>query len=61
MRFLITGTDTSDRITPRRETAAAALKRTAEPAEDGYREIAIAAPEGHRYPPWAFDRLPADG
>jgi hypothetical protein len=61
MRFLITGTDTSGSITLRRETAAAARKKAAELAEDGCRDIAITAPDGHRYLPQAFDQLPADG
>jgi hypothetical protein len=61
MRFLITGTDTSGRITLRRETAAAALKKATELAEDGCLEIAIIAPDGRQYPPQAFKQLPADG
>jgi hypothetical protein len=40
MRFLITGTDTSGNITLRRETAAAALKKAAELAEDGCLDFA---------------------
>jgi hypothetical protein len=61
MRFLITGTDTSGSITLRRETAAAARKKAAELAEDGCLDIAITAPDGHRYPPQEFGQLPADG
>lgn len=61
MRFLVTGTDTSGRIILRRETAAAALKKAAELVEDGCRDIAITTPDGRRYPPQAFDQLPADG
>jgi hypothetical protein len=61
MRFLISGTDTSGRIILRRETTAAALKKAAELAEDGCHDIAITAPDGHQYPPQAFDQLPADG
>jgi hypothetical protein len=61
MGFLITGTDTSGRVILRRETAAAALKKAAELAEASYRDIAITAPDGHRYPPEAFDQLLADG
>ena len=60
MRFLITGTDTSGSITLRRETAAAALKKAAELAEDGCLDVAITAPDGHRYPSDRFDGLPAD-
>ena len=60
MRFLITGTDISGRVTLRRETTAAALKKAAELAEDGYRDIAIIAPDGRQYPSQAFDQLPAD-
>jgi hypothetical protein len=51
----------SDSITLRRETAAAALKKAAELADDGCRDIAITAPDGHQYPSQAFDKLPADG
>jgi hypothetical protein len=61
MRFLITATDSSGRITLRRETAAAALKKAAELAEYGCRDIAITAPDGQRYPPPGLDQLPADG
>jgi hypothetical protein len=61
MRFLITGTDTSGRITLRRETTAAALKKAAELAEDGCQDIEITAPDGRRYPAQAFNQLPADG
>jgi hypothetical protein len=61
MLFLITGTDNSGSITLRRETAAAALKKAAELAEDGCRDIAITTPDGHQYPSQTFDQLPADG
>jgi hypothetical protein len=61
MRFLITGTDTCGRIVLRRETAADALKKAAELAQDGYYEISITAPDGHKYPSQKFDQLPADG
>jgi hypothetical protein len=60
MRFLITGTDASGCITLRRDTVAAARKKAAELAEDGCRDIAIIDPDGNRYPPPAFDQLPAD-
>jgi hypothetical protein len=60
MGFLITGTDTSGRIILRRETAADALKKAAELAQDGCYEISITAPDGHKYPPQKFDQLPAD-
>ena len=60
MRFFITGTDTAGRIILRRETTVAALKKAAELAEDGCRDIEITAPDGRRYPPQAFDQLPAD-
>jgi len=61
MRFLITARDTSGRITLRRETTAAAVKKASELAADGFLEIEITAPDGHQYPPQAFDQLPADG
>ena len=61
MQFLITGTDTSGRITLRRDSNAAALKKAAELAEDGCRDIEITAPDGRRYLPQAFSQLPADG
>jgi hypothetical protein len=61
MRFLITGTDICGRIVLRRETAADALKKAAELAQDGYHEISITAPDGHKYPSQKFDQLPADG
>jgi hypothetical protein len=48
MRFLITGTDICGRIVLRRETAADALKKAAELAQDGYHEISITAPESHQ-------------
>jgi hypothetical protein len=57
MRFLVTGTDTSGNITLRRETAAEALKKAAELAEDGCLYIAITAPDGHRYPWWQGDNV----
>jgi hypothetical protein len=60
MLFFIQGTDSSGSITLRRETAAAALKKAAELAEDGCRDITITAPDGHQYQPQAFDQLPAD-
>jgi hypothetical protein len=60
MWFLITGTDTSGRIVLRRETAADALKKAAELAQDGCHEISITAPNGHQYPSQKFDQLPAD-
>jgi hypothetical protein len=61
MRFLITATDISGSITLRRETAAAPLKKAAELAEDGYRDVAITTPDGRLFPSETFDRLPADG
>jgi hypothetical protein len=61
MRFLITATDVSGSIALRRETAAAALKKAAELAEGGYRDIAITAPDGRLYPSETFERLPRDG
>jgi hypothetical protein len=61
MPFLISATDICGCITLRRETAAAALKKAAELAEDGYRDIAITGPDGHLYSPQAFDELPANG
>jgi len=61
MRFLVSATDTSGRIILSRETASAARKKAAELAEDGYHDIAITSPDGHQYPPQAFDQLPADG
>ena len=61
MGFLVTGTDTSGRITLRRETAAAALKKATELAEDGCRDIAITTPDGRQYPSQAFDQLAAGG
>jgi hypothetical protein len=61
MRFLITATDISGSITLRRETAAAALKKAAELAEGGYRDVAIIAPDGRLYRSETFHRLPADG
>jgi hypothetical protein len=60
MLFLITATDISGTITLRRETAAAALKKAAELAQGGCREVAITAPDGRRYPSETFDRLPTD-
>jgi hypothetical protein len=61
MRFLITATDISGSITLRRETAAAAVKKAAEFAEAGYRDVAITAPDGRLYPSETFHRLLADG
>jgi hypothetical protein len=61
MQFLITATDTTGRVTLRRETAAAAMKKASELAEDGFLEVEITAPDGHQYPPQAFDQLPRDG
>jgi hypothetical protein len=60
MGFLITGTDTCGQIKLRRETAADALKKAVELAQDGYHEISITAPDGHKYPLQKFDQLPAD-
>ena len=60
MGFLITATDTSGRIILRRETVAAALKKAAELAQDGCRDISITAPDGHQYPSQKFDQLPDD-
>jgi hypothetical protein len=61
MLFFIKGTDNSGSITLRRETAAAALKKARELAEDGCHDITIIGPDGHHYPSQAFDQLPADG
>jgi tRNA A37 methylthiotransferase MiaB len=61
MRFLITGMDICGRVVLRRKTATDALKKAAELAQDGYREISITAPDGHKYPSQKFDRLPEDG
>jgi hypothetical protein len=61
MLFFIKGTDNSGSITLRRETAAAALKKARELAEDGCYDNTIIAPDGHQYPSQAFDQLPADG
>jgi hypothetical protein len=61
MRFLITGTDRIGRIVLRRDTAAAAREKAAELAEWGCLDISITAPDGHQYPPQAFDLLPMEG
>jgi hypothetical protein len=61
MSFLISATDACGVITLRRETAVAAVKKAAEFAEDGYRDIAIIDPDGCLYSPQAFDQLPANG
>jgi hypothetical protein len=61
MPFLILATDTCGRVTLRRETAVAALRKAAEFAEDGYRDIEITGPDGHLYAPQTFDELPANG
>jgi hypothetical protein len=61
MTFLISATDICGRITLRRETVVAALKKAAELAEDGYRDIAITGPDGQLYSQQAFDELPANG
>ena len=42
------------RVMLRRETADAAIKKAAELAADGYRDIAITGPEGHPYAPQAL-------
>ena len=60
MVFFITGTNTCGRIVLRRETAADALKKAAELAQDGCHEVSITAPDGHKYPSQKFDQLPAD-
>jgi hypothetical protein len=60
MRYLITGTDRIGRIVLRRDTAAAAREKAAELAEWGCLDISITAPDGHQYPPQAFDLLPVD-
>jgi hypothetical protein len=61
MRFLITGTDGIGRIVLRRDTVAAARKKAAELSEGGCLDVSITAPDGHQYPPQAFDQLPSDG
>jgi hypothetical protein len=61
MSFLISASDTCGRVRLRRETADAAVKKAAELAADGYRDIAITGPDGHIYAPWASDELPANG
>jgi hypothetical protein len=61
MPFLISATDTCGRVTLRRETAVAALRKAAEFAEDGYRDIEITGPDGHLYAPQTFDELPVNG
>jgi hypothetical protein len=61
MPFLISATDTCGRVTLRRETAVAALKKAAEFAEDGYRDIEITGPDGRLHAPQTFDELPANG
>jgi hypothetical protein len=60
MGFVITGTDSCGRIVLRRETAADALKKAAELAQDGCHEISITTPDGHKYPSQKFDQLPVD-
>ena len=54
MSFLISATDTCGRVTLRRETANAAVKKATELAEDGYRDVAIIGPDGHLYSPPAL-------
>ena len=61
MPFLISATDICGRVTLRRETPDAALKKAAELLEDGYRDIAVTGPDGRLYPAQAFDELPANG
>jgi hypothetical protein len=61
MSFLISATDMCGRVMLRRETADAAIKKAAELAADGYRDIAITGPDGHLYSQQAFDELPANG
>jgi hypothetical protein len=54
MSFLISATDTCGCVTLRRETANAAVKKAAELAEDGYRDVAIIGPDGQLYSPPAL-------
>jgi hypothetical protein len=61
MPFLISASDSCGHVTLRRETVEAALKKAAELAEGGYREIAITGPDGRLYPSQAFDALPTNG
>jgi hypothetical protein len=61
MSFLISATDICGRVMLRRETADAAIKKAAELAADGYRDVAIIGPDGHLYSPPAFEELPAIG
>jgi hypothetical protein len=60
MPFLVSATDISGRVTLRRETADAALKKAAELAEDGYRDIAITGPDGQPYSREALEEQPAN-
>jgi hypothetical protein len=59
MQFLITGTDTAGRITVRRDTTAAALKKAAELDRDGSWDITITGPDGRQYTAPEFDKIPA--
>jgi hypothetical protein len=61
MSFLISATDICGRVTLRRETADAAIKKAAELAADGYRDVAITGPDGRPYSPQAFDELQGNG
>ena len=61
MSFLISATDICGRVTLRRETADAAIKKAAELAADGYRDVAITGPDGRPYSAQAFDELQGNG
>ena len=57
MKFFITALDTSEIVTLRRDSAAAAMKKATELLLDGCLNVEIITPDGAAYSPGQFQQL----
>ena len=57
MGYLVRGTNLVGTITLRRVSSIGAIKKAGELIADGYREVQITAPDGHRFGHEDFNKL----
>ena len=57
MGYLVRGTNLVGTITLRRVSSVGAIKKARELISDGYREVQITAPDGHRFEREDFNKL----
>jgi hypothetical protein len=59
MNFIITGTDSAGAVSLKRDSTAAAIKKTVELMGDGCRDVCITDPDGRIHSHAEFDQLRA--